>query len=70
MGASGAIQTAIGALSICKQAVHPTINYAEPDPECDLDCVPNEAREVRIGKALVYTIGTGGNHSALVLSAC
>jgi len=70
MGASGALQTAIGALSILNQSIHPTINYVEPDPECDLDCVPNEARTARVKSALIYTIGTGGNHSALILKAC
>lgn len=70
LGASGGIQTLVAAQAIRHGAVPPTINYEDPDPECDLDYVPNEARALRVEHALVYTFGNGGNHSALVLSAC
>lgn len=70
MGAAGAIQTAACALSIRQGVVFPTINYEEPDPECDLDYVPNQPRAMKIRKAVVYTLGNGGNNAALVLSAC
>jgi len=69
-GASGALQTAACALAIKEKAVPPTINYDEPDPECDLDYIPNEAREDRIDVALTYALGMGGNNAALALSAC
>ncbi|MCZ7646116.1 MAG: beta-ketoacyl-[acyl-carrier-protein] synthase family protein [Planctomycetota bacterium] len=70
MGASGGIQTVVAAQAIRHRAVPPTINYDDPDPACDLDYVPNEARSACVKDALVYTFGNGGNHSALVLSAC
>ena len=69
MGASGALQAATSALSIKNSRIAPTINYEEPDPECDLDYVPNVAREKKVRNALVYTIGNTSN-TAFVLSAC
>ncbi len=69
-GASGALQTAACALAIRNKAIPPTINYDEPDPECDLDYVPNEAREDRVDAALTYALGMGGNNAALALAAC
>lgn len=70
LGAAGAVQVATAALAIRKQAVPPTINYQEPDPDCDLDYVPNEARSVKIRNAVVYSLGNGGVNTALVVSAC
>ncbi|MHC5056614.1 MAG: beta-ketoacyl-[acyl-carrier-protein] synthase family protein [Planctomycetota bacterium] len=69
-GASGALQTAACALAIHEKVVPPTINYEEPDPECDLDYIPNEAREGRVDTALTYALGMGGNNAALALAAC
>jgi len=69
MGASGAMQAATSALSIKNSRIPPTINYEDPDPECDLDYVPNVAREKKVRNALVYTIGNTSN-TAFVLSAC
>lgn len=68
LGAAGAIQTAAAALSIQAKAVPPTINYAVRDPDCDLDYVPNHAREKSIRYALVYTLGNTAN-VALVLKS-
>jgi 3-oxoacyl-[acyl-carrier-protein] synthase II len=68
-GASGALQAATCALAIRRHAVPPTINYEEPDPECDLDYVPNTARQKKVGNALVYSLGMG-NNAALLLAAC
>jgi 3-oxoacyl-[acyl-carrier-protein] synthase II len=45
----------------------PTINYEHPDPECDLDYVPNQAREVAVEAALSNSFGFGGTNAALVL---
>jgi len=70
LGAAGAVQTATAALSIRHQAVPPTINLEEPDPECDLDYVPREARQQRVRSAVVYSLGQGGSNTALVLAAC
>lgn len=69
MGAAGAVQAATCALAIRHQAVPPTINYEEKDPECDLDYVPNEARAVKVRHAVAYTLGNG-NNTGLVFSAC
>ena len=46
----------------------PTINYENPDPECDLDCVPNEARSAEVHYALNNSFGFGGHNVALVFS--
>jgi len=46
----------------------PTINLEEPDPECDLDYVPNEARQVTIDRAMTNSFGFGGHNVALVFS--
>jgi 3-oxoacyl-[acyl-carrier-protein] synthase II len=70
MGAAGAVQTANCAMAIRNRLVPPTINYDDPDPECDLDYVPNQAREMPVRNAIVYTLGNGGANAALVLSAC
>ena len=46
--------------------VHPTINYANPDPECDLDCVPNTAREMPVDVCMTDSFGLGGENCVLV----
>jgi 3-oxoacyl-[acyl-carrier-protein] synthase II len=70
VGAAGAVQAATCALAIRHGAIPPTINHDDPDPECDLDYVPNQARSVRVRNALIYSLGMGGSNAALVLSAC
>ena len=67
LGASGAIELAVCALSIKDGIATPTINYDFPDPECDLDYVPNEARQLNIGVALTNSFGFGGTNSSIVL---
>ncbi|HLT19653.1 MAG TPA: beta-ketoacyl-ACP synthase II [Thermomicrobiales bacterium] len=67
MGAAGAIETIATVLSIRDGRVHPTINQETPDPECDLDYVPNEARSVDIRIALKNSFGLGGQNACLVL---
>lgn len=67
MGAAGAIETIVSVLSIRDGRVHPTINQETPDPECDLDYVPNEARAVDIDVALKNSFGLGGQNACLVL---
>jgi 3-oxoacyl-[acyl-carrier-protein] synthase II len=68
LGASGAIELAACALSIRDGRVHPTINYETPDPACDLDYVPNVARELRIDHALSNSLGFGGHNTSLLLA--
>src|SRR5215216_1805623 len=65
-GAAGAIEAMMCVLAIHEGKVPPTINYEHPDPECDLDYVPNEAREARVDVALSNAMGLGG-HNGCVL---
>jgi len=67
MGASGTIEAAACALAITKGIIPPTINYEYPDPECDLDCIPNQAREVNVKIALSNSFGLGGQNACLLL---
>ncbi len=67
LGAAGGIEAAITALAIHRKVLPPTINYTTPDPECDLDYVPNQAREVAVDCALSNSFGFGGTNAALVL---
>ncbi|HEY5837490.1 MAG TPA: beta-ACP synthase, partial [Pyrinomonadaceae bacterium] len=53
-------------LSIYRNILLPTINYQTPDPDCDLDYIPNQAREVRINYALSNSFGFGGTNAALL----
>jgi act minimal PKS ketosynthase (KS/KS alpha) len=68
LGAIGSIEIAACALALEHQEVPPTANLSEPDPECDLDYVPNEAREARLDAVLTVGSGFGGFQSALVLA--
>jgi 3-oxoacyl-[acyl-carrier-protein] synthase II len=68
LGAAGGVETAICALVLSRGVVPPTINYTTPDPECDLDYVPNTARETRVQHALTNSFGFGGTNACLVLS--
>ncbi len=67
LGAAGAVEASIAALSIHNGVIPPTINHFEPDPECDLDYVPNELREKKIDTVLSNTYGFGGTNSSVVL---
>lgn len=67
LGAAGAIEAAYTALALYYQLVPPTINYEEPDPDCDLDYVPNRARPAPIQIALSNSFGFGGTNSTVVL---
>ncbi|MFQ5943470.1 MAG: beta-ketoacyl-ACP synthase II [Anaerolineales bacterium] len=67
MGASGAIEAVVSVLTIEHGAIHPTINLENPDPECDLDYVPNEAREAEVRVVLSNSFGLGGQNACLVL---
>jgi 3-oxoacyl-[acyl-carrier-protein] synthase II len=65
LGAAGAVEGAICALAITNGVVPPTIHYETPDPDCDLDCVPNRARQAEVRLALSNSFGFGG-HNAVV----
>jgi 3-oxoacyl-[acyl-carrier-protein] synthase II len=66
LGAAGGLEAGITALAIRHQIIPPTINYDEPDPECDLDYVPNTRRETPIRFALSNSFGFGGTNGALL----
>ena len=67
LGATGGVEAIALLLAIEKGIIHPTINYEFPDPECDLDYVPNEAREKDVRIALSISAGFGGVNSVLLL---
>ncbi|MDE2800888.1 MAG: beta-ketoacyl-ACP synthase II [Gemmatimonadota bacterium] len=67
LGASGAIETIATTLAVHHNVVPPTINYETPDPECDLDYVPNEAREIPVEIAISNSFGFGGHNAVLIL---
>lgn len=69
MGAAGAIEAAVCALTILYGEIHPTINYENPDPECDLDYVPNTSRKAPVQVALSNSFGLGSQNACLVLRA-
>jgi 3-oxoacyl-[acyl-carrier-protein] synthase II len=66
LGAAGGIEGVFSVLAIHHKTVPPTINYVNPDPECDLDYVPNEPREKEVGYALSNSFGFGGTNAALL----
>ena len=65
--AAGAIEAVASVLSLCHGIVPPTINYCTPDPECDLDYVPNTARKVKVETVLSNSFGMGGQNCCLIL---
>jgi 3-oxoacyl-[acyl-carrier-protein] synthase II len=67
LGASGAIEIAVCALTVRDGFIHPTINHEVPDPECDLDYVPNEPRQHNVRVAISNSFGFGGNNSTIVV---
>jgi 3-oxoacyl-[acyl-carrier-protein] synthase II len=69
LGASGGVELIASVLSIRHSLVHPTINYENPDPACDLDYVPNRPREMRVRRAMSNSFGFGGHNCSLVVGA-
>ncbi len=67
IGAAGAVEAVALALTLKDGVLPPTINLTQPDPECDLDYVPNTAREMRVRTALSTSFGFGGQNAALVM---
>ncbi len=67
LGAAASVEVIATLLALYEGVVHPTINYEVPDPECDLDYVPNEAREMDVKVAIKNSFGFGGHNAVLVL---
>ncbi len=69
LGAAGGVESVACALTIARGVIPPTINYTTPDPECDLDYVPNTAREARVRACLNNSLGFGGHNATLCFKA-
>ena len=68
LGAAGGLETIICVFALERQTLPPTINWKHPDPDCDLDYVPNTARSVELQAALSNSLGFGGHNVTLALS--
>jgi 3-oxoacyl-[acyl-carrier-protein] synthase II len=68
LGAAGGLESAIAAMTVRTGVIPPTINYENPDPECDLDYVPNKARELPVRNVLSNSFGFGGTNACLIFS--
>jgi 3-oxoacyl-(acyl-carrier-protein) synthase len=69
LGAAGAVEAIACIKSLETGMIHPTINYETPDPECDLDYVPNRARETHPRTALSNSFGFGGHNGTIIFAA-
>jgi 3-oxoacyl-[acyl-carrier-protein] synthase II len=67
MGASGALEALACSMVIQTGVIPPTINYENPDPDCDLDYTPNQARRMQVNTTLSNSFGLGGQNACLVL---
>lgn len=67
LGAAGAVELLVCCLSIKNNTIAPTINYETPDPDCDLDYVPNQAREAKVDVAMSNSLGFGGHNATLIV---
>ena len=69
IGAAGGVEAAFCALAGARGQVPPTINYVTPDPDCDLDYVPNTARDAKVCNAMTNSFGFGGTNACLLFGA-
>lgn len=69
LGAAGAVEAVVSALTIRDQVIPPTINYTTPDPECDLDYTPNTARKMQVRTVLSNSFGFGGHNATIIIRA-
>jgi len=67
LGASGGVEAVVAALAVHRDTIPPTINLETPDPECDLDYVPNTARQMEVRHAMSNSFGFGGHNACLVM---
>ena len=68
LGAAGGIEAIFSILALCDQVAPPTINLENQDPECDLDYVPNEAREAKLDAVMSNSFGFGGTNGTLLFT--
>jgi 3-oxoacyl-[acyl-carrier-protein] synthase II len=68
LGAAGGLEAAVAAMTIKTNVIPPTINYETPDPDCDLDYVPNKAREQKVTHVMSNSFGFGGTNATLIFS--
>jgi 3-oxoacyl-(acyl-carrier-protein) synthase len=68
LGAAGALEAVVCVKAIQSGVLPPTINYQTPDPDCDLDYVPNQARSARVDHVMSNSFGFGGHNATLILS--
>ena len=66
LGGAGGLEAGISVLALVDQILPPTVNYENPDPECDLDYVPNQARKASVEYALSNSFGFGGTNASLI----
>ena len=66
LGGAGGLEAGISVLAVRDQMLPPTINHENPDPACDIDCVPNQARKAEVRYALSNSFGFGGTNAALL----
>ena len=66
LGGAGGLEGGISVMALRDQIIPPTMNYETPDPECDLDCVPNHPRKAKLDYVLSNSFGFGGTNAALV----
>ena len=66
LGAAGGVESVATVLTVYHDLIPPTVNYEDPDPECDLDYVPNTARAARVDVAMTNSFGFGGTNATLV----
>jgi 3-oxoacyl-[acyl-carrier-protein] synthase II len=69
LGGAGAVEAVISMKALAEGVLPPTINYTTPDPECDLDYVPNEARDVKVDRILSNSFGFGGHNVSLLFGS-
>lgn len=68
LGAAGAVEAIATVMTLRDQILPPTINHTDPDPECDVDCVPNQARPAEVRYAMSNSLGFGGHNSSVIFS--
>jgi 3-oxoacyl-(acyl-carrier-protein) synthase len=68
LGAAGSIELALCAKALETGVLPPTINYEHPDPDCDLDYIPNESREVKVDAVISNSFGFGGHNASLLIT--